>query len=288
MSRIGLVLEGGGMRGAYTAGILDSFIEEDIEFNYVIGVSAGANNGINYVTKQKERSKRIFLHWSQDRRFLSFTNLFKERSYFGMDFIFNKLPNELEKFDYEAFEQSPVTFMACASNCDTGEARYFDRESFSPKQYMDQALRASSSLPIISPSVKVSDFRYLDGVMTDPIPISKSINDGNEFNVVILTKQQEKCQKLSFMDRCLVNLTKKLYPNLKESIDKSTKIYNDSLSMVSELNDEGKVFLFKPKRELLENRYVKDSARLEEVYSNGYIDGKSRIEELKTWINQIN
>lgn len=288
MSRIGLVLEGGGMHGAYTAGVLDCFIEENIVFDYVIGVSAGANNGINFVTKQKERSKRILLHWSQDKRFLGFSNLLRERSYFGMDFIFDKLPNELEKFDYDAFEKSPVVFTACASNCDTGQAAYFGRESFTPKQFMDKALRASSSLPIMSPSVKVLENRYLDGVMTDPIPIMKSMNDGNEYNVVILTKKAERLKKLSYMDRFLVNLTKKLYPKLKSSIDMSTYHYNESLRMVSELKEQGKVFLFKPKVSLLDNRYIKDRIQLEEVYSSGYNDAKEQMDELKSWINKIN
>ena len=288
MSRIGLVLEGGGMRGAYTAGILDRFIEEDIEFDYVIGVSAGANNGINFVTKQKGRSKRIFLHWSQDKRFLSFNNILRERSYFGMDFIFDKLPNELERFDYEAFEKSPVVFRACASNCDTGKAEYFDRVHFSPKEYMDRALRASSSLPIISPSVRVLEYRYLDGVMTDPIPIERSINDGNDYNVVILTKKQEQLKKLSLMDRFLVNLTKTIYPKLKDSINISTHKYNESLTYVSELRDQGKVFLFKPNKRLLASRYVKDSNSIEAVYGAGYNDAKSKINELKSWISEIN
>ncbi len=288
MSRIGLVLEGGGMRGAYTAGVLDSFIEENIEFDYVIGVSAGANNGINYVAKQKERSKRIFLQWSQDKRFLSLRNLWRERSFFGMDFIFDTLPNELDKFDYEAFERSPVTFTACASNCDTGKAEYFVRERFTPQQYMNEALRASCSLPIISPSVKVSKCRYLDGVMTDAIPIKKSIEDGNDYNVVVLTKKQERVKKLSAMDRLLVNLAKKMYPSLKESINESTYNYNQSLAMVSELKNQGKVFLFKPNSNLLENRYIKDSTQLKLVYQTGYDDGKRQMDDLKYWLSQIN
>lgn len=288
MSRIGLVLEGGGMRGAYTAGVLDSFMEENIDFDYVIGVSSGANNGINFVSKQKERSKRIFLQWSQDKRFIGFKNFIRERSYFGMNFIFNELPNKLEKFDYETFEKSPITFMACASNCDTGKAEYFVRDKFTSKQYMNRALRASCSLPIISPSVKVLDCRYLDGVMTDPIPIEKSMKDGNEYNVVILTKKQEQLQKLSVMDRFLITLTKRLYPNLKESIDVSTSKYNDSLTMISELKRQGRVFLFKPSEQLLESRYIKDRTRLEEVYSIGYHDAKEQMFDLKSWISHIN
>lgn len=284
MNQIGLVLEGGGMRGVYTAGVLDAFLDHDIEFPYVIGVSSGANNGSNFITKQHSRSKRIFLKWSQDNRFLNFGNFLRDRSYFGMEFLFNQLPNELDPFDYASFYSSDVRFVACASNCDTGGTSYFFNDQICPLKYMNKMLRASSSLPIISPTVLVDDYRHLDGFITDPIPLQKSIDDGNTKNVVILTKPHHEMGNLSLMDRFLKNLTKRLYPKLRDAIENSTHHYNDSLKQVFILHSEGKVFLFRPRIDLLKNRYGKDVSDLEKIYQQGYDDGVHEVDDLKAWM----
>lgn len=286
MKKIGLILEGGGMRGVYTAGVLDLFMEEEIHIPYVYGVSSGANNGINYIANQKGRSKNIFFLWSQDKRFISLENLIKEGSYFGMDFIFDELPNKLEKFDYKNFVRSKKRLRVCASNCDTGEAEYFKSESFCPYCYMNKALRASSSLPIISPSVQIGEVRFVDGVITDPLPIRRSLEEGNEYNIVVLTKKHNELVKHPFMDKVIIWLSTRRYPKLKEAILQSTEKYNHCLRDIKELEEAGKVFLFKPQEKILKSRYKKDVFDIQSVYQQGYIDAKTKLIELKKWMEE--
>lgn len=185
MKDIGLVLEGGGMRGIYTAGVLDAFIDEGIEIPYVIGVSSGSTIVSSYVTKQKERCKNIYVKWSQDKRFGGLGCMLRERSFYGMNFIFDQLPNKLEPFDYDAFESSDTIFMSCVSNCDTGQAEYVKHHNYNPEYYMTHVVRAGNSLPIISPPVRLENQRYLDGFLTDPLPIMKSLDDGNTHHILM-------------------------------------------------------------------------------------------------------
>jgi len=287
MKQIGLVLEGGGMRGAYTAGVLDAFMEKDLSFEYVIGVSAGANNGINYVTKQKERSKRIFLKWSQDKRFIGPYNVLREHSIFGMDFIFNELPNQLDYFDYSAFSKIDGTFIACASNCETGLPAYFDNKAFKPEVFMNKPLRASSSLPILAPAVKIKGERYLDGVLSDPIPIRKSIDDGHPYNVVVLTKEEHVGGKLSLMDHLFITLTKLKYPKMKQTVKLSHGKYIESISYIRALEKEGLVYVFTPKKMDLDNRYCNDLTSLQEAYNHGYDSVIKQWEPFSAWITNI-
>lgn len=287
MERIGLVLEGGGMRGAYTAGVLDAFLDKELMFHYIIGVSAGANNGINYVARQRDRSKRIFLHWSQDKRFVGSYNLFKERSIFGMNFLFDELPNKLDHFDYPAFNQAKTTFIACASNCETGQATYFNSRDFKPKDFMNKPMRASSSLPMLSPAVKIDNHRYLDGVIADPIPIKKSINDGHPYNVVVLTKQEATGKKLSFMDGVFITLAKIRYPKLSKTLKESRSKYLKTLAHMRDMEEAGEVFVFAPEEAFLDSRYCNDKSCLEKAYNHGYESVNMKWDAFNAWIANI-
>jgi predicted patatin/cPLA2 family phospholipase len=285
MNKTGLVLEGGGMRGIYTAGVLDAFIEHDIQFDYIIGVSSGANNGSNYLTKQQGRSKRILLAWSQDERFIGFNNLFKHKTFFGMEFLFNHLPNHLEPFDYTSFYSSDTEFCTCATNCDTGEPEYFYKRQVCPLKYMNKILRASSSLPVISPMVSIDNQHYIDGFVTDPVPIDKSISDGNTKNVVILTKSQSRLTKLTLMDWIMKNLAIITYPKLRNSINESRERYNKSLDKVFELSEAGHVFVYKPKKDFLNSRYKINYIDLRNAYKQGYTDAIDKMPQLKKWLS---
>ncbi|HZG70764.1 MAG TPA: patatin family protein, partial [Chondromyces sp.] len=172
----GLVLEGGGMRGLYTAGVLEYFLENDIEFPYVIGVSAGACMAASYLSKQLGRNAKVNIGYANDRKYLSFRNLIKNGELFGMDYLFNKIPNELVPFDYKAFEDNPSEFVIGTTDCKTGEPVYFSR-----KEYQADVLtpiRASSSLPFMAPIVSFQGFDLLDGGLSDPVPLKKAEQDG--------------------------------------------------------------------------------------------------------------
>lgn len=287
MERIGLVLEGGGMRGAYTAGVLDAFLDKELRFKYIIGVSAGANNGINYAARQRDRSKRIFLHWSQDKRFIGSYNLLKERSIFGMNFLFDQLPNELDHFDYPTFKETNATFIACASNCETGKATYFNSSDFGPKEFMNKPMRASSSLPMLSPAVTIDNQRYLDGVLADPIPIKKSINDGHPYNVVVLTKEEATGKKLSLLDHVFISMTRVRYPKLSKTVKASRAKYLNTLSHMRELEASGDVFVFAPKEAYLDSRYCNDKDCLEKAYNHGYESVYEKWDTFSAWISNI-
>ena len=284
---IGLILEGGGMRGAYTAGVLDAFLDNKIRFPYVIGVSAGANNGANFISEQRGRSKRIFVDWVKDKRFLGLSNFFREGSYFGMDFLFDKLPNELDPFDYNTFYNSPITYKVCITNCESGEPAYFEYKDFEQKDYfMKKVLRASSSLPIISPTVEINNRHYLDGGIADPIPIEKSISDGNSFNVIVLTRNEDyrkKPSKLTYLNKFFLYK----YPNLVDTLKNRHSIYNNSLEKISLLQKNGEAFIFRPEEKIAVDRMERDTSKLDELYQQGYNETINQMSDFNQWLKSI-
>lgn len=284
---IGLVIEGGGMRGVYTAGVLDAFMDENIKYPYVIGVSAGANNGCSFVSKQRERSKRINLDWSKDKRFLGLTNLLKEGSYFGMDFLFDTLPNELETFDYETFYNSKVVFKVGVTQCETGRSVYFKPEDFPPNYFVNKVLRASSSIPIISKTVEINGQKYLDGGISDPIPIEKSIEDGNAYNVIILTRNEDYTKHIKKLDYLLTNIFLCRYPKLVDTIKRRAENYNNCLKKIDSLKKNGSVYVFRPKKQLVVNSLDKDSLKLKALYDQGYNETINQMNEFKEWIDGV-
>ena len=179
MNNTGLVLEGGGLRGIFSAGILDFFLEKNIEFPYIIGTSMGALNAASYVSKQKGRSFRIPHTYIKDSRYLSLKNLIKEGSYFGMDFIFNKVVNELDPFDFETFENSSQRFISVTANCLNGKAEYFDK--IEDRDKMMDILKATSSLPFISKTKLCHNFSKLGSIRL----YSKSINLSKYFILLV-------------------------------------------------------------------------------------------------------
>lgn len=285
MKQVGLILEGGGMRGIYTAGVLDAFLDAKIEFPYVYGVSSGATIGSSFLSKQKERSKRIYVKWSQDKRFIGLQNFLREGSYFGMNFLFEMLPNDLEKFDYAAFIHSESVLVSCLTNCDTGESEYISHTDYCPKRYMSDVIRACNSLPIISPHVRINGHRYLDGFLSDPLPIARAIEDGNRKNVIVLTKKAGVEKKVSRIDRLLINMLKARYPKIGKHIDATAQNYLSLLKYIENLEQKGEVFIFRPEISRLESRYDKNTSLLEQVYEDGNGDAVRRLDNLKYWMN---
>ena len=189
--KIGLVLEGGGMRGLFTAGVLDYLSDINAQPDYCIGVSAGACNGVSFVSGQRGRNKRINIEYAGDKRYVSLRNLFRQKSMFGMDFIFNDIPDKLDPFDYQAFAASPIAFVTGVSDVETGKPTYFSKEAI---QHDSTVLRASSSIPVFSPIVSFRGGKYLDGGTTDPIPVRKAMTDGRDKVIVVLTRDRNVCK----------------------------------------------------------------------------------------------
>ncbi|MBM7661995.1 putative patatin/cPLA2 family phospholipase [Bacillus mesophilus] len=172
MDQVGLVLEGGGMRGLYSAGVLDFFMEKELYFPYVIGVSAGACMAASYLSRQKGRNQKVNIDLVKDPRYLSWRNLLRKREMFGMDFLFDEVPNRLVPFDFDTFIEGSEEFLVGTTDCQTGQPIYFNKKDHG--RNMLTIIRASSSVPFISSSVSYQDKILLDGGIADPIPIKKS------------------------------------------------------------------------------------------------------------------
>jgi predicted patatin/cPLA2 family phospholipase len=221
---IGLVLEGGGMRATYTGGVLDAFLDHGIDLPYVIGVSAGANAGSDYVAGQRERNYRMFITLAADPRYAGVRNLVRERSWFGMRFLFETAPDVAAPFDYEAFRRSGKLLVVGVTDCATGDAAYFRHRDHDPRWFVQTVLRASSSLPMLSPPVRVNGQCYFDGGIADSIPLERSMSDGNRFNVVVLTRNagyRKRPQKLVLASRTLL----RRYPAIQRALRQRSTIF---------------------------------------------------------------
>ncbi|MCF6465339.1 patatin-like phospholipase family protein [Clostridium sp. Cult2] len=286
--KLGLVLEGGGMRGAYTSGVLGAFMDENIKFPYVIGVSAGANNGANFVAEQRERNKKVFVDYVSHKDYSGFRHFIKGKSYFNMEFLFDTLPNQLIPFDYETFFDSPTIFKVCVTDVETGCPKYFEKSQSKAygKEFMNKILRASSSLPIISPPVEINGKLYFDGGITDSIPIEKSIEDGNPYNVVVLTRNRDyikKEQKLGIYSKHYL----KKYPKIMKAIENRHIKYNITLETIDKLEREGYIFVFRPIASLMVDRLEKDTSKLNSLYNQGYTETLEKMDDYKKWLENI-
>jgi len=283
MEKVALVLEGGGMRGVYSSGVLDFFMEKGLYFSYVIGTSAGACNAISYISRQKGRSKRATIDLIDDPRYISFRNLIKYGYLLHMDLLFDEIPNKLVPFDYDAFYKAQEECVITTTNCETGKAEYFYKKDCKDLMLV---LRASSSIPFISPIVYINQKPYLDGGISDSIPVKKALEDGYEKVVVILTRPRG-YRKKPFRFGALAKRFYQKYPNLVEAIEKRYVIYNETLDFIDKFEKEGKVFVMSPSRPMDISRIEKDKEKLTQLYQLGIEDAKHSLNDLCKWLNEI-
>ncbi|MCO5385095.1 patatin family protein [Desulfosporosinus sp.] len=280
MKNVGLVLEGGGMRGLYTCGVLEYFMENDLYFNYVIGVSAGACNAVSYISRQQRRNEKVIIGFVKDWRYMSLRNLILSKSYFGMDFIFDEIPNKHVLFDFETFYKSPGVFLVGATDCRSGQPMYLNKNDLG-EQF--QALRASASLPMLSPIVSYKGYELLDGGISDSIPIKKSIKDGNTKNIIVLTRNKG-YKKRPGKFNALLKLKYRNYPQLIETMLNRYKNYNETLDYIDHLEKEGKAVVIRPSKELEVGRLEKDPQKLHRLLQQGYEDTKRSYERIREFV----
>jgi len=261
-------------------------MQKKVIFPYVIGVSAGANNGADYVSEQRDRNKRVFIDLVDDERYCGLKNLINEGNYFGMDFLFKKLPNDIVPFDYETFAQSPITFKVVVTNCETGETEYFDKDDFDAKLFGEKILRASSSIPIITKPVEINGSYYYDGGVSDSIPLTKAMEDGYENNVLILTKQKGFRLKPK-RSKAILKLLLRDYPKLVDKLNERHKVYNERIKWINKLENEGKIFIFRPQKKVKMRALNNDKEKLKELYQSGYEETDQRFYEFKKWMQEI-
>ncbi|MGX8709043.1 patatin family protein [Clostridium sp. KNHs216] len=276
---IGLVLEGGGMRGAYTSGVLEVFLNHGIEFPNVYGISAGACNALSYISGQKNRNYDIFYQYIGDKRYISVENLNRTGSLFGFDFIFGELFHTLLPFDYESFFNSPADLKVGATDLKTGQTVFFDKAN------LDEdftAVKASSSLPFISNTVSYRGRELLDGGCATPIPIERSIFDGNNLNVVVLTRDStyRKSPRPEF-PRSVLRVKYGEYPNFVNSMQVRAEVYNNELEVCRRQEAEEKAVIVRPSRPIVTGRYEKNPEVLKGIYEMGMSDCERKLPEIR-------
>ena len=282
MSKTGLVLEGGGLRGIYTAGVLDIFMENNLTVDGVIGVSAGAIHGVTYVANQPGRNIRYNLKYRHDKRYMSLYSLITTGDICGKDFCYRQIPDELDPFDYETFKNSTMKMYVGCSNLETGEAEYLEIKDL--REEMDK-LRASASLPLVSHVVEVDGKKLLDGGVSDSIPIFAFRRMGYRKNIVVLTrprgyvKGEDKLLKLEAIKY-------KDYPEFVRRMYMRHRYYNKTLEKLSELEKAGEVLILRPSVDPHISRLEKNLDKIQEVYELGVSDAKERLEEIKEFIRK--
>ena len=278
--KIGLVLEGGAMRGIYTAGVLDVFLEENIFVDGVMGVSAGAIHGCSYVSNQAGRSIRYYLRYCGDKRFMSFHSLITTGSIVNEQFCYHEIPEVLDPFDHVAFETSTVDFYVVCSNLESGKAEYILCPTLQGRQ-MDYLL-ASASMPLLSRTVHIGDKQYLDGGVCDSIPVKAMADLGYDKLVVVLT-QPDGYEKKPF-PMGAANIRYRRYPRFLEALRQRHENYNQSLALVRQMQKDGKAFAIYPSENLHIHRAEKDVGKIKGQYQLGRKDASAVLPQLKAFL----
>ncbi len=276
MSRVSLILEGGGMRGIYTAGVLDYFLDRGLIFQDIIGVSAGACTSVSYISEQRGRNLEINAGYCSDKRYVSLMGFFTRGSIFNMDFLFDDIPNKLIPFDYDKFKASECRLIAVSTDCETGEGVY---SHIKDMRVDDVYVRASSSIPLVSPIVQVNDNKLVDGGPADSIPIQYSVNSGFDKHIIILTRHlgyKKKKNKLF----PIIKLALKKYPKLVNTMKNRHIHYNESVMLAKQLEKENKAVIVSPKNPVEVSRFEKNPENLRKLYNIGYEDAKARFEDI--------
>jgi hypothetical protein len=272
----GLVLEGGGMRGVFTSGVLDAFMKHGVYFRYVVAVSAGACNGMSYISRQPRRARLSNIDFLTQYGYIGWRHLLRQGCIFDQELLYDKFPNEYIPFDFDSFFQRSATFEMVTTNCLTGQAEYLT-ESNDRQRSLD-IVRASSSLPYVSKIVRVDGIPMLDGGIVDSIPVMRAIETGHPQNVVILTRN--KGYRSKERDRKIPPFVYKKYPRLRVALSRRVAAYNEQLELVERLEELGKVVCIRPQRPMEVGRMEKDISRLERLYQEGFMLGNAFCETL--------
>lgn len=276
-----LVLEGGGLRGAFTAGVLEFLLENKIHFGHIVGVSAGACVGASYVSKQFGRNRKVNVELPSDKRYMGFRHLVAKGSYFNMDFIFNQIPNRLAPFDESAFFQNPARFDIVATSFESGEPVIFSKE-IQAEIGLSKALVASSSIPLISKPVNINEKFYFDGGVADSIPVRYALTQ-NEKAVVILTRPRG-YRKEKLKNEFLFKMAFQEHPEFLKAILARSENYNQSLEYCEQMEQEGKVLILAPSADYSVSRIEKSYGKREALYNHGYQYMRDRLDELKCFL----
>jgi predicted patatin/cPLA2 family phospholipase len=279
-----LVLEGGSLRSIYTSGVLDVLMENDLKFACVIGVSAGALNAANYIPGHIGRSAKINILHSNDANYFGFKQLFLKRSIFNFNYLFYSPIKDLYPYNEEALVNSRQRFLIGATNCEIGKAVYFEKNNYDE---LVQALQASSSVPLLSKKVNIDGMTCLDGSISDPIGVNKAFSEGYNKVVIVLTRHAEyRAKETSSLIKCIYKIFYKKYPELITTLDNWPTRYNSLIEEINKMEQENKVFVIRPSREIHTRSIEKNARKLTELYFQGRDDARMLLPKIVEYINR--
>ncbi|AMM81490.1 TPA: patatin family protein [Pasteurella multocida] len=279
--KVGLVLEGGGMRAMFTAGVLDVFLTENVQVDGIVAVSAGVLFGVNYPAKQYGRALRYNKKYLNDKRYMGWHSLLTTGNIVNKDFAFYELPFTLDPFDAETFRQSKIDFYATLTNVQTGEAEYVKLDDVFNEM---EVLRATSAMPFVSKMVEINGQYYLDGGIADSIPLKKCQALGYDKIIVVLTRPLEYRKKPT--PSWIFNLFYRDYPHLVEKLKTRYQNYNDTVEEIIRLNNNKDIFVIRPSHHLPISRIEKDVEKVQAMYDLGITDAKREMAALKAFLSR--
>ncbi len=279
--KTGLVLEGGAMRGMYTAGVIDVLLENDINVDGVVGVSAGAVFGCNYKSKQIGRAIRYNTRFCKDKRYMSINSLIKTGDLYNVKFCYEELPNKLDIFDVETYASNPVEFHVVCTDIQEGKPVYHRCDEGGAKDL--EWFRASASMPIVSRVVSIGEHKLLDGGMVDPIPVAYARKAGFKKNIVVLTRPEGYFKKKA-SGLMLYRLLLRKYPKVLDVMSRRHEVYNDTLKYIDKLVEEGDTLVVRPSRLVDISRTETDENKLREMYELGRNDANNSLEAIKHFL----
>lgn len=271
----GLVLEGGGMRGVFTSGVLDYFMDSDIRFSYCVSVSAGACNGLSYLSGQRGRARRSNIDLLREHHYIGMKYLISQHSILDRQLLYDDLPRTILPYDYDAAFHNPMTYEMVTTDCLTGRPCYLS-ERHSPERLLAIA-KASSALPFVCPMVEVDGRLMLDGGIADSIPIERAMATGHPYNVVVLTRNRG--YRDASRDHNVPRFIYGNYPRLRLLLSRRHEYYNRQLDLVERLEDEGRILVIRPQQPLQVTRLSSDPQKLTDLYHEGYNCARSVIQD---------
>lgn len=265
------------MRGVFTCGVLDAFIKNDCYFPYVVAVSAGACNGMSYMSRQLRRARYSNIDLLKKYGYISLKNLITKGSIFDPNLLYERFPNGILPFDYETYEANPAVFEMVTTNCNTGLAEYLSEKK--DHRRMMSIVKASSSLPYVAQITNVDGIPMLDGGIVDSIPVQRAIETGHPFNVVVMTRNKGYRSKES--DHKIPRFIYGSYPRLRVALSRRVRVYNEQLEMVERMENWGEIVVIRPQKPMEVDRICRDTEKLERLYQEGYREGERFCDRYK-------
>ena len=281
MGRTGLILEGGAFRGVFTSGVLDVLMENGIRFDYVIGVSAGAGNGLSYVSGQIGRTREVIKPRDHSQQYFGAKQIIKHGKFLNLDKMFFEYPYKQYPYDFDRFKESATEMEIVISNCDTGKAEYYD-ERVDINRMLNIG-KASCSVPILCKPVAIGEYHYLDGSVIDSIPIKRALDKGCDRLLVVMTKTRtETPTDYGRMKAIMAAIYKKNYPKFYEALLKRTAVYKKQLKLLNKLEEEGTALVLRPSVECIK-KFEQNDEKVEAFYQNGRTVAADNLEAIKKY-----